>query len=127
MILFNTKSNFSSYFLYFLNIEIVYDYSEIARRYKKQIHLAPFTMYTNRAYHESDSTMNVVVWYSKHVFYKDIHKALERLLGWIYWLMLTLLPILDQRHKDWVLQIAKVLLQISFKHSEPCLAFLVNF
>ena len=54
-------------------------------------------------------------------------KALERLLGWIYWIILTLLPILDQSHKGWVLQIAKVPLQISFKHSEPFLAFLVNF
>ena len=29
-------------------------------------------------------------------------KALERLLGWIQWLILTLLPILDQSHKCWV-------------------------
>ena len=54
-------------------------------------------------------------------------KALERLLGWIQWLILTLLPILYQRHKGWLLEIAKVPLQISFKHSESFLAFLVNF
>ena len=54
-------------------------------------------------------------------------KALERLLGWIYWLILTLLPILDQSHKGCVLKIAKVPLQISFKNSNPFLAFLVNF
>ena len=41
--------------------------------------------------------------------------------------MLTPFPILDQSHKGWVLQIEKVPLQISFKHSEPFLAFLVNF
>ena len=39
-------------------------------------------------------------------------KALERLLGWIQWLILTLLPILDQDHKGSVLEMAKVLLQI---------------
>ena len=61
----------------------------------------------------------------KGVYYFD--KALERLLGWIEWLILTLLPILDQSHEGWVLQIAKVPLQISFKLSEPFLAFLVNF
>ena len=37
------------------------------------------------------------------------------------------LPILDQSHKGWVLQIAKIPLQISFKHSKPFLAFLINF
>ena len=56
-----------------------------------------------------------------------IIKALERLLGWTLGLILNLLPILDQSLKGWVLQIAKVPLQISFKHSEPFLAFLVNF
>jgi len=40
---------------------------------------------------------------------------------------LTLLPILDQNHKSSVLRIAKVPLQMSFKHSNPFLAFLVNF
>jgi hypothetical protein len=40
---------------------------------------------------------------------------------------LTLLPILDHSHKGCVVKIAKVPLQISFKHSEPFLAFLVNF
>ena len=40
---------------------------------------------------------------------------------------MTLLPILDQNHKGSVLKIAKVPLQISFKHSKPFLAFLVNF
>jgi hypothetical protein len=40
---------------------------------------------------------------------------------------LTLLPILDQNHKGSVLKIAKVPLQISFKQSNPFLAFLVNF
>ena len=54
-------------------------------------------------------------------------KALERLLGWRKWLILTLLPILDWSHKGWVLQIANVPLQISFKYSEPFLAFIVNF
>ena len=53
-------------------------------------------------------------------------KALDRLLGWIYWLILTLLPILDQNHKGLVLKIAKVPLQISFKQSKLFLAFLVN-
>ena len=37
---------------------------------------------------------------------------------------MTLLPILDQNHKGSVLKIAKVPLQISFKHSKPFLAFL---
>jgi hypothetical protein len=36
----------------------------------------------------------------------------------IQWLILTLLLILNQSHKVWALQIAKVPLQISFKHSE---------
>jgi hypothetical protein len=40
---------------------------------------------------------------------------------------LTLLPILDQNHKGSVLKLAKVPLQISFKHSNPFLAFLVKF
>jgi hypothetical protein len=39
---------------------------------------------------------------------------------------LTLLPILDQNHKGSVLKIAKVPLQISFKHSKPILVFLVK-
>ena len=37
-------------------------------------------------------------------------KALKRWLGWILWLILTLLPILDQSHKGWVIKIAKVAL-----------------
>ena len=41
--------------------------------------------------------------------------------------IMAYLIILDQSHKGCVLQIAKVLLQISFKHSEPFLEFLVNF
>jgi hypothetical protein len=40
---------------------------------------------------------------------------------------LTLLPILDLNHKGSALKIAKAPLQISFKHSKPFLAFLVNF
>jgi hypothetical protein len=40
---------------------------------------------------------------------------------------LTLLPILDQNHKGSVLKLAKVPLQINFKHSNPFLAFLVKF
>ena len=40
---------------------------------------------------------------------------------------MTLPPILNQSHKGWVLKIAKVPLQISFKHSEPFSEFLVNF
>jgi hypothetical protein len=40
---------------------------------------------------------------------------------------LTLLPILGQNHKGSVSKIAKVPLQISFKHSNPFLAFLLNF
>jgi hypothetical protein len=47
------------------------------------------------------------------------NKALERLLGWIHWLILTLLPILDKDHKGSELKIAKVPLQISFKHPKP--------
>ena len=39
-------------------------------------------------------------------------KALKRLLGWIQWVILTLLPILHQNHKVSVLKIAKVPLQI---------------
>ena len=66
-------------------------------------------------------TYNVVCTYH-HCYGFD--KALERLLGWI--LILTLLPILDQNHKNCVLQIAKVPLQIGFRHLEPFLAFLVN-
>ena len=38
--------------------------------------------------------------------------------------ILTLLPILDQIHKGWMLQTAKVPLQISFKHSESFWHFL---
>ena len=56
-----------------------------------------------------------------------LHKTLDRLLGWIQWLILTLLPILDHSHKGWVQQSEKVPLQISLKHSGPFLAFLVNF
>ena len=41
--------------------------------------------------------------------------------------MLTLFPIWDQSLKGWALKIAKVPFQISFKDSEPFLAFLVNF
>jgi hypothetical protein len=40
---------------------------------------------------------------------------------------LTLLPILDQNQKGSVLKTAKVPLQISFKHSNPFLAFIGNF
>jgi hypothetical protein len=40
---------------------------------------------------------------------------------------LTLLPILDQNHKGSALKIAKLPIQISFKHSKTFLAFLVNF
>ena len=40
---------------------------------------------------------------------------------------MTLLSILDQNHKGLVLKIAKVPIQISFKHSKPLLAFLLNF
>ena len=47
------------------------------------------------------------------------NKALERLLGWIDWLILTLLPILNKNRKGSVLKIAKVSLQISFKHPKP--------
>ena len=43
------------------------------------------------------------------------------------WPVLTLPPILDHNHKGWVLKIAKVPLQISFKHSKPFLALFVNF
>ena len=64
--------------------------------------------------------------FSKYLAFLKFSKALERLLGWIKWLILTLLPILDQNHKGCALKIAKVPLQISFKHSEPFLAFLVN-
>ena len=35
------------------------------------------------------------------------NKALDRLLGWIEWLILTLLPILDQNHKASVLKLQK--------------------
>jgi hypothetical protein len=38
-----------------------------------------------------------------------------------------LLLILDQNQKGSVLKIEKVPLQITFKHSKPFLAFLVNF
>ena len=55
-------------------------------------------------------------------------KALERLLvGYNGLIILTLLLIMDQSHKGWVLQIAKVQLQTCFKHSKPCFACLVNF
>jgi hypothetical protein len=39
---------------------------------------------------------------------------------------LTLLPILDQNRKGSVLKIAKVPLQIGFKHAKPFLEFLAN-
>ena len=41
--------------------------------------------------------------------------------------VMAYLPILDQNHKDSVLKIEKVPLQISFKHSKPFLTLLVNF
>jgi hypothetical protein len=45
----------------------------------------------------------------------------NRALGWIHWLILTLLPILDKDHKGSVLKTAKVPLQMSFKHPKPFL------
>ena len=59
-------------------------------------------------------------------------KALERLQNPYF--RLDIMACLDPTFnpgskpcKGWVLQIAKVPLQISFKYSEPFLAFLVNF
>ena len=51
-------------------------------------------------------------------------KALQRLLGWIWWLILTLLLIF---HEGQVLKRAKVPCQISFKHVITFLAFLIKF
>jgi hypothetical protein len=51
-----------------------------------------------------------------------ITKALERLLGWIY-IMAYVDPASNPETKPsgWLLKMAKVILQITFKHSKPFL------
>ena len=52
----------------------------------------------------------LVCYWRKVSFLCIFQEALERLLGGIWWLILTLLPILDQSHKGWVMITTKVLL-----------------
>ena len=78
-------------------------------------HFYDIPTYSNLGYHNLRCTCRSY----------DKAKALDKLVGCI-WLILTLLPILEQSHKGCVLQIAKVPLQTNFKHSEPFLAFLVK-
>ena len=80
-------------------------------------------------FREKDTKSNnvLLLFFVSSTLHKPVHKALDLLLGWIQWLILTLLPILDQNHKVSVLKRAKDPLQICFKYYQPFLKFLVNF